>query len=451
MDTFRIQPLTENDIRMVVESCGGTIAHPDAHLRTQRGGDFIIEGAVIELKILDEDGLLKSERQVKLAKLFHDEGFTAPVVVLDRKNLSEEGKRAYDRIIEGPIKNAVASARQQLKQTRIERSETTISVLWVLNNGYTALNHEELTALVAHRTRNDTSNIDGVIVGGCYFHSDGFDSFFLWPIEYVPFRLESFSGFDRLRAAWHSFAESFMSRVVRGDLDRDPFKGPVVDTQFEIDEITYVKPAPPIGGASNFFPRGRPRKNSTGLTECPPVALTFPGLSQTEWGKFHRALPGEFELRDDYEAWLRHEQKAREEGFPLRPFVRVPITFDGWQDWCITQKCSPGTLSIYHHANAVFQNCIQRIISSAREMKEGSLLPANYILAVTDEIGQDKANDLSHIAKIRECFEGKSDIKPIVEDIRIFHEHAIALASAYAVAEGLDAVMWTRKLRYAWA
>jgi len=183
VDTFRIQPLTENDIRTVVESCGGAVAHPDAHLRTQRGGDFIIEGAVIELKILDEDGLLKSERQVKLAKLFRDEGFTAPVVVLDRKNLSEEGKRAYDRIIEGPIKNAVASARQQLKQTRTERPETTLSVLWVLNNGYTALNHEELTALVAHRTRNDTSNIDGVIAGGCYFHSDGFDSFFLWPLE----------------------------------------------------------------------------------------------------------------------------------------------------------------------------------------------------------------------------------------------------------------------------
>lgn len=84
MDTFRIQPLTENDIRTVVESCGGAVAHPDAHLRTQRGGDFIIEGAVIELKILDEDGLLKSERQVKLAKLFRDEGFTAPVVVLER-------------------------------------------------------------------------------------------------------------------------------------------------------------------------------------------------------------------------------------------------------------------------------------------------------------------------------------------------------------------------------
>ncbi len=260
MDAFRIRPLTEDDVRAVVEARGGVVAHPHAHQRTERGGDFILDGAAIELKLLDEDGLNKSERQAKLAKLFRNEGFNASVVVLDRENLSEAGQRAYDRAIEGPIKNAVASARQQLKQTRAERAETTLSVLWVLNNGYTALNHEELTALVAHRVRNDSSNIDGIIVGGCYFHSDGFDSFFLWPLNYVPIRLNDFPGFDALHDAWQRFAESFMSRVVIGDLGPDPFKGPVVDTQFEIDDITYVKPAPPIGGASAFFPRGRPRR-----------------------------------------------------------------------------------------------------------------------------------------------------------------------------------------------
>ena len=345
------------------------VAHPDAHRRIERGGDFIIEGAVIELKVLDEDGLQKSERQAKLANLFRDEGFTAPVVVLDRGNLSEAGKRAYDRAIEGPIKNAVASARQQLRQTRAERPETSVSILWVLNNGYTALNHEELTALVARRARNDTSNIDGVIVGGYYFHSDGFDSFFRWPLEYVPLRLDCFPGFYALHAAWHRFAESFMSRVVMGNLGGDLFKGPVVDTQFEIDDITYVKPAPPMGGTSDFFPRGRPRRNSTGLAECPRVALTFPGLSRPEWGKFRRALPNELGLRDSYEAWLRHEQEAREEGLPLRPFVRVPTTFDGWQAWCSKEKRSPGMSSIYQYSNVMFQELVQGTISSAREMK----------------------------------------------------------------------------------
>lgn len=450
MDAFRIRPLTEADISIIIEKCGGEVAHPDADRRTERGSDFILGGAAIELKLLDEDGLQKSERQSKLAKLFRDEGFTAPVIVLDRARLSEPSQRIYDRTTEGPIKNAVSSARQQLKQTRIERSDTRLSVLWVLNNGYTALNHEELTALVAHRARNDTSNIDGVIVGGCYFHSDGFDSFFLWPLTYVPIQLNDFVAFDALHAAWQSFAENFMTKVVRGDLGADSFKGPVVDTQFDIDGVTYVKPAPPIGGKSDFFNLGRPRRNSTGLTECPRVALTFPGLSLSEWKNFCCGELYDFRYGEGYDQWLRHEQEARDGGLPLRPFVRVPITFEGWKQWCKREKRPPEILSMYQYANDVFQQRAQATIASAREMKEGALVPSRYILVVTEEIGMDKANDLSHIAKVRQRVHGDRDLKPLVGDLRIFHEHAIALASAYAVAEGLDAVMWIRDRRYAW-
>jgi hypothetical protein len=83
-------------------------------------------------------------------------------------------------------------------------------------------------------------------------------------------------------------------------------------------------------------------------------------------------------------------------------------------------------------------------------MKVGRILPYRYILAMTDEIGQDKANDLSHIVKVRELIEGGAERKRIVGDLRIFHEHAVAIASAYAIAEGLDAVMWIRNRRYAW-
>lgn len=64
---------------------------------------------------------------------------------------------------------------------------------------------------------------------------------------------------------------------------------------------------------------------------------------------------------------------------------------------------------IYHYANAVFQDRLQMITSSAREIKEGGLLPSRYVLAVTGEIGQDKANDLSHIATVRQRLNGKPD------------------------------------------
>ena len=211
MNTFHIRPLTEQDLASMVAAAGGTVAHPDATRRQRKGADFVLQNAVIELKFLSEDGFLKTNRQHRLASLFREEGFEAPVVVLDRENLSVTGQRKYDRIIEGPIKTEVASARKQLKETRRERPDATLSVLWVVNNGYTQLNHEELLRLVVHRVKNDTRSIDGVIVGGCYFHSDGFDNIFLWPLAYVPIRLVGFPGYDLLHGEWNRFAERFMT------------------------------------------------------------------------------------------------------------------------------------------------------------------------------------------------------------------------------------------------
>ena len=246
-------------------------------------------------------------------------------------------------------------------------------------------------------------------------------------------------------------SSSLLTKVVLGNVGPDLLKGPVVDTQFELDGIIYVKPAPPLGGESDFFKRGRSRRNSSGLTECPRVALTFPGLSQPEWAKFRRGLPEEPELRGNYRAWRRHEHEAREAGLPLRPFVRVPITFEGWQTWQSESKRLMRTQSIYEYANDLFQDRVQAMINSALEMKGRSILPSRYIMVVTEEIGMDKANDLSHLAKVRERTDGNRELKPLAEDLRIFHEYALALASAYAIAEELDAVMWIRNRRYAWA
>ena len=450
MDQFYIRPLTEADLTGMVESAGGTVAHPDADRRSRKGSDFILQGAVIELKILSEDGFAKTERQQRLAILFRDEGFRAPVVVLDRETLSAPGRRAYDRIIEGPIKTEIATARKQLKETRKERSDTILSVLWVVNNGYTALNHDDIVRIVGHRARNDSQNIDGVIVSGCYFHSDGFDSFFLWPLTYVPIRLANFSGFDFLHGAWNKFAEQFMSRAVRRELEPDEPKGPVMDTQFEIEGVTFVKPAPPIGGESEYYPHGRPRTNTTGIDTCTAIALTFPKLTRNEWTKMRHALPSEKELCDNYQDWLKQERSGREEGTPLRPFVSVPITFCGWQSWCADYSKIPTMTSVRDYANRIFQDRVETTIANVREMREGCIVPARYILAVTDEIGRDKSNDLSRIAVAVCRMNGETEFRTIVENLRIFHEYAVVLASAYAVDEGLESIFWTVCKKYSW-
>ncbi len=114
-------------------------------------------------KALDEEGMAKPERQQKLATLFGAHSPGRPVVVLDRGALPDDAQRTFDRIVEGPIKTGVASARKQLRQSRVEFPDASCNVLFILNNGYTALDHDSLVRLVAHRVRQDTSEIDGVV------------------------------------------------------------------------------------------------------------------------------------------------------------------------------------------------------------------------------------------------------------------------------------------------
>ena len=91
------------------------------------------------------------------------------------------------------------------------------------------------------------------------------------------------------------------------------------------------------------------------------------------------------------------------------------------------------------------------MVFAARERTAEAILPASYILVTTEEIGQDKANDVSHIAAIRERLDSEPDEREILFDARIFHEHAVTLGSAYAIANRIECVLWTKNRTYAWA
>lgn len=186
MKAFPIDALTELDFDRIVEAAGGSRAHPDADAPETKNADYLVGTTVIELKFLDEEGFEKPERQAKLARLFSNNQPDRPVVVLDPSLLSDSEQREYRSIIEQPVKGHIAKARKQLAQSRSEIPTAAGSVLWIFNNSYTALDHEMLETLAANRVRQDTQQIDGVIVSGCYYHSDGFSSMFLWPCEYVP-------------------------------------------------------------------------------------------------------------------------------------------------------------------------------------------------------------------------------------------------------------------------
>jgi hypothetical protein len=448
LETFQIRPLAEADLDFAMTNAGGIRAHRDADRRSDVGADYKLGGSIIELKSLDEEGFGKISRQEKLTALFQEYEPERPVIVLDRSRLEQKDQTRFDRIIEGPIKTAIAKANRQLRQSRAEYTDATCSVLMVINNGYTTLDHEVFKALVAHRVRQDTHAIDAVVVAGTYYHSDGFDGYFLWPIDCIPINLDRrFAEFEQLRTGWNALASRFMTQLMCGELGFNKTKGPVADTQFEVDGIIYIRPAPIIGAVSEFYVQGRPRKDSSGFKSCPPVRRTFPALSHAEWSYLENLIAHPTEVFGNYEAWKREEAQGLVEGNDICPFVTVPITGHDWTTWCSERGEAD---SIFQFANERFNQQVRALIMQARELKSSSIVLSRYVLAVTELIGQDRANDVSHIIIVSEQPNGETLIREVVKNARIFHEHAIALAAAYAVRERIDAVMWLKDLKYAW-
>lgn len=453
MNLFPMYSLTEAAIEKIINSTGGRRAHldPKNHsLESLKSADFILDDALIELKMLEDEGFSKPERQRKLAYLFRRSDRDRPVVVLDPTRLGDNEQTNYRNIVEGPIKSDIAKARKQLNQSRTEFPNVQGSILWILNNGYMALDHESLKGVVANRVRQDTSSIDGIIVSGCYFHSDGFEGPVLWPIDYIPINVGyNFGVFNSLLAKWNSFATSFMTDVIRGN-QKDGHKLSVTDIVFDVDGITYVRPAPPLGEPSDFYINGRPRKNSSGIKECPPVAIVMPNLSRADHAVVFNVLSEPYGPLATYEKWQYHLAAAKQASNLKKPLVTIPILSEEWLKWCKETDQTPSMFTLQNYALDLFHDRIGNLIGEASERKADAVLLSSYMLAVTEEIGQDRANDVSHIFAVREFSNGETAVLPVAENLRIFQEHAIALAAAYCFLHGKDAVLWQKDTRYAW-
>jgi hypothetical protein len=102
----------------------------------------------------------------------------------------------------------------------------------------------------------------------------------------------------------------------------------------------------------------------------------------------------------------------------LRPFAPVSVTFEAWQDWCNQQQIERSLSSVHEYANFVFQEGIHRILDAVREFTPDSIVPERYVLVVTEEIGQDKANDVSHVAIVQETIGRAATHQPLVENAR---------------------------------
>jgi len=440
MEYIKIKAIEESDFDAVVVSVGGSRIDADD------SADYVFREAIIELKLIKEEGFEKQERQQKLAGLFRGSQPGSPIVSINPKRLNDAELREYYRIVEVPIKTACKKASKQLQKTAARFTPQPVRVLVILNVGYTLLSEDEFKDICFNRVIRDTSGIDWFFCGGIYFYSDKMDHYVLAPFEDIPINVAcSFPSRDLLVEAWGTFLDRIMTDAIRKPETIEISRMPVVDMSFEMDGIRYVKTAPSMP-QSNFWPGGvAPRENTMEDRPLPCVARVFPSLSENEWRFFKEEMPSEQRLMDTFGEWRNSYPPETPESSPLFcPLVHFAITYKEFETWIDRPKMGWSFSDIAAFATDSFNKKGLSILENSKEMKQMLIVPIEYLHLVIDEIGTDEANDMMAIYHISEMI-GFEKREVILEKKNLFFKHGMALAAAYAVKRGVDALFYTKR------
>jgi hypothetical protein len=449
MEYMKIGKIFENDIDCIIAESGGQRLSDDSSRETDNNADYLFFDSIIELKIIEEEGLAKNERQKKLAELFKNSLSSKPTIVLDPFQLSSEDQNKYYKIMSTPIKTAIKKATKQLKKSKEKLNDIQSCGLIIINDGYGALSHEEFKEIVLKRVTQDTRSIDFLIIGGIYFFSDVIDNYTLAPFEMISLNIANTpNNLCKIKTAWNNFLDKFMTSMINGYDDRVPNKLPIIDFEYEIDNVRYVKQAPKIGKESKFYPNGRPRDNSTGIKKCPPLARTFPKIKYDDWLEFKKLLTDSFYLKETYSDWLSFQQRETScSDSPLQPFICLRVQPEEFINWSQNNTMELTFQSLCLHVNDLFEEKVRKLsnpisINNALDVPE-------YVLFVIEEIGQDEANDYGSIIHVTNNFYEKKEIT-LIENEPMFFELGLAFATAYAVKLELSAVFYQRNRKYVW-
>jgi hypothetical protein len=160
----------------VVHRAGGRrLTSGEADAQHRRNADYIVGDSVIELKDIQEEGLLVPGRQDRLAQLFGSLGRGGEYASLSPEDLSEIEWRQYMDILGRPIQNQVKSAAKQIKASRNHLGKSKGGVIF-LNTGYSSIPHNLFHSLVKRYCEKDTQQVDFSICISSWLITNGFES-----------------------------------------------------------------------------------------------------------------------------------------------------------------------------------------------------------------------------------------------------------------------------------
>lgn len=249
---FPIPRITESFVDSVAHDLGWQ-RYLDLHtpLEGRLNADYLGQGAIIELKILEEEGLEKAERQRKLAKLLSLCESNAMEVDISLESIPASVKREVQKIVSMPIQSAVKKASKQIRHSGEDLARATdIGVLLIVNNGYSYLNADNFERLVVQRCLNDSNRINHAFCVNVDYHQGAFDAYIFCTARCHAIRHED--SWDVENALADKFQARFndaMTQMMQDQMNPKLWKNhlaPVTDIRFESDGVHYVRKAPEV-------------------------------------------------------------------------------------------------------------------------------------------------------------------------------------------------------------
>jgi hypothetical protein len=214
----------------------------------QLNADYVGPNAVAELKIFEEEGLEKEERQKAIADLFNPYVPNESIVDIELETIPSEISRKFENLVSIPFKSAIKKASKQLKESASIHKANGESVLIAVNNGYSYLNADNFERLFVSRAKRDSQSIGYAACVTVEYHQGGFDAYVFCKTRIH--QINALTGWKYeevfVEAVGNKFNDA-MTMMMRDQMNPDLWKNrqdPVKNIQFTKNGVEYIREAP---------------------------------------------------------------------------------------------------------------------------------------------------------------------------------------------------------------
>jgi len=216
----------------------------------QKNADYVGPNSVAELKIFEEEPLLKAEHQTKIASFFQSLGETDDVINIEFEKIPESIKNDFENQIARPFQTKIKDASKQMKTSAKISGADGEKIIIAVNCGISYLNADNFEKIFVWKAKRDTKSIDHAACITVEYHQGVYDAYILCTARVhrlnAKFEWSQKESFIELIG---SHFENAMSVMMADQMNPEMWGrslNPVREIRFTRNGVEYIREAPRV-------------------------------------------------------------------------------------------------------------------------------------------------------------------------------------------------------------